>query len=392
MSTREPVSYFSFEFSTATRIVFGRGKFKQLPQILSEFGTKIFIVTGKRHDLANQLKGLLNEKNQVEIFSVVGEPTTEITTEGLVAARKFSPDVVVALGGGSPIDCGKAIAMLLTNEGEPLDYLEVIGKGKKISHRSKPFIAVPTTSGTGAEVTKNSVLRSDTHAVKVSLRATTMLPDVALVDPELTISAPRSVTVSTGLDAFTQCLESFVCNLSNPLTDTICREGLKRARSLQRACEHPTDLDAREDMAICSLFGGLALANSKLGAVHGFAGPLGGKYPDAPHGAVCAALLPHVIEINVKALKDRDPNNIALKKYHELGKILTEDPSADAAAAVKWVKDLCAALTVPKLSTYGVAADHIPELVDKSAVSSSMKGNPIELTKAELTHLLELAL
>jgi len=335
----------------------------------------------------------LGEKNSVEIYSVVGEPTTETTEQGLAAARQFKPEVVIGIGGGSPIDCGKAIAMLLSNGGEPLDYLEVIGKGKKIEKPSVPFIAIPTTSGTGAEVTKNSVLRSEKHAVKVSFRALTMLPNVALVDPELTLSAPKSVTISTGLDAFTQCLESFVCNLSNPLTDTICREGLKRAaRSLLKSCEQGNDIDAREDMAICSLFGGLALANAKLGAVHGFAGPLGGMYPDAPHGAVCASMLPHVMEMNVKVLKERDPSNIALTKYNEIGQILTGRVEASSADGVKWVVDVCKRLGVPPLSSYGVKKEHFAELVQKSAASSSMKGNPIVLTNAELDQLLHLAI
>eukprot|EP01121_Diplochlamys_sp_Union-15-3_P012767 TRINITY_DN3871_c0_g1_i1.p1 TRINITY_DN3871_c0_g1~~TRINITY_DN3871_c0_g1_i1.p1 ORF type:complete len:221 (-),score=41.65 TRINITY_DN3871_c0_g1_i1:23-685(-) len=220
-----------------------------------------------------------------------------------------------------------------------------------------------------------------------------MLPNVALVDPELTVSAPKSVTVSTGLDAFTQCLESFVSNMHNPLTDAICREGLKRgARSIQRACEHGDDIDAREDMAICSLFGGLALANAKLGAVHGFAGPLGGMYPTAPHGATCAALLPHVMEMNVKALKERDPKNLALAKYDEIAKIITNKPDATAADGVNWVKDLCKKLGVPQLSTYGVKNEDFNEIVQKSAVSSSMKGNPINLTDKELEVILKLSM
>jgi len=240
-------------------------------------------------------------------------------------------------------------------------------------------------------VTRNAVLGSTEHKVKASLRAATMLPAVALIDPELTHSVPPDVTASTGLDAFTQCLEPFVSPRANPLTDSLCREGMQRvARSLRQAYENGDDPAAREDMAIASLFGGLALANAGLGAVHGFAGPIGGMFP-APHGAICARLLPWVMEANVRALQQRSPAGQALARYDEIGHLLTGDSAATAATGVAWVQALTEALHVPPLSRFGVTPTDFPEIVAKSQQASSMKANPIALTDAELTGILQQA-
>ena len=250
------------------------------------------------------------------------------------------------------------------------------------------MIAIPTTAGTGSEVTRNAVLGSLEHKVKASLRAASMLPTVALVDPELTYTVPPDVTASTGLDAFTQCLEPFVSSRANPLTDSLCREGMQRAaRSLRRAYENGEDAAAREDMAVASLFGGLALANAGLGAVHGFAGPIGGMFP-APHGAICARLLPWVMEANVRALQQRSPLAPALARYDEIGRLLTGNPAATATDGVAWVQALAELLRVPPLSRFGVTPADFPEIVAKSQQASSMKANPIALTDAELTGIL----
>jgi alcohol dehydrogenase class IV len=279
----------------------------------------------------------------------------------------------------------------MTNPGEPLDYLEVIGHGQPLIHASAPYIAVPTTAGTGSEVTRNAVLASPQHRVKVSLRSPLMLPRIAVVDPELTHSVPPDVTASTGLDALTQVLEPYVSNQANPMTDAICREGLKRAAaSLRRAYEDGQDATAREDMALVSLFGGLALANAKLGAAHGFAGPLGGLFP-APHGVICARLLPHVIEANVNALLTRMPNSPVLARYDEIAQILTGKATARATDGVLWVQDLCQSLSVPPLSDFGLREADFPTVVEKAGKASSMKGNPILLQDAELTNILRRA-
>jgi alcohol dehydrogenase class IV len=232
------------------------------------------------------------------------------------------------------------------------------------------------------------VLASPQHQLKVSLRSPSMLPRLAVVDPELTYSMPPAVTASTGLDALTQVLEPFVSNQANPMTDGICREGLGRAaRSLRRAYEDGRDAEARQDMALVSLFGGLALANAKLGAVHGFAGPLGGLFP-APHGTICARLLSTVMEANVRALQARMPDSPALARYDEVAKLLTGKGAARANDGVAWIQELCQALDVPPLSDFGLTEDDFPTVAEKARKASSMKGNPILLTDEELTEIL----
>jgi alcohol dehydrogenase class IV len=301
-------------------------------------------------------------------------------------------DFVLCIGGGSVSDAGKAIAAMMTNEGKLLDYLEIIGRGQALQKRSAAFIAIPTTAGTGAEVTRNAVLASPEHQVKVSLRSPLMLPRVAIVDPELTYDLPPALTATTGLDALTQLIEPYVCQRANPMTDGFCVEGIPRAaRSLREAVFNGQNKSAREDMAVASLLGGLALANAGLGAVHGFAGPIGGMFP-APHGAVCAVLLPHVMAANLQALRERDAKNPALSRYAKVAALLTGKPDAPADAGVEWVHKLVADLPIPKLGTYGIREEHIPDIVVKAANASSMKANPIVLTPDELTQTLRQAL
>ena len=269
-----------------------------------------------------------------------------------------------------------------------MDYLEVIGGGKPLTLLPAPFVAVPTTAGTGSEVTRNAVLASPEHRVKVSLRGRLMLPRLALVDPELTLDLPPATTASTGLDALTQLIESYVSVRANPLTDGFCVEGMQRvARSLRRAFHDGHDREARTDMSLASLLSGLSLANAGLGVVHGFAAPVGGMFP-APHGAVCAALLPHGMDINLQALRARGPASDALRRYETVARLLTSTPNAAAEEGVEWVSQLCQELKVPPLSSYGVRKDDIPVLVEKASIASSTKGNPITLTPAELREVL----
>jgi alcohol dehydrogenase class IV len=382
-----------FEFATATRILFGPGARNQLPTLAAELGRRPLVVAGAS---AGRVEPLLDQLRRHSlaptVSTVAGEPTVDLARAGAEQARLAGCDLVIAFGGGSVIDAGKAIAMLLTNGGDPLDYLEVVGRGQPITQRSAPTIAVPTTAGTGSEVTRNAVLGSPEHQVKASLRSPGMLPTVALVDPELTTSAPPAVTASTGLDALTQCLEPFVSPRANPLTDGICREGLQRAaRSLRRAYEDGTDASAREDMAVASLCGGLALANAGLGAVHGLAGPIGGMFP-APHGAVCARLLPLVMDANLRALSERASESPVLLRYDEVARLLTGDPASRSADGVAWVTSLVETLQVPQLSRYGISSSDLPAIVAKSQEASSMKANPIALSPDELLQLLQQAL
>jgi alcohol dehydrogenase class IV len=382
-----------FEFATAARIIFGAGTLREVGPAAKAMGSRALVVTGRTAGRAEPLLELLAEQEIGTVpFAVNGEPTTEIARLGTERARDSGCDLIVGFGGGSTLDTGKAIAALLANGGDLLDYLEVIGGGRPLSEPSLPCIAIPTTAGTGAEVTRNAVLASPEHRVKVSLRSPLMLPRLALVDPELTHSLPPDVTASTGLDALTQVMEPYVSNRASPMTDALCREGMRRAaRSLRRAHEQGDDPAAREDMALASLFGGLALANAGLGAVHGFAGPLGGMFGGA-HGAICARLLPHVMAINVRALQERDPESAALNRYREIGRILTRDQRADAEDGVAWVQELCRVLQVPPLSSYGMTDADLTSVVEKSAAASSMRPNPIELTSDELREILELAL
>jgi alcohol dehydrogenase class IV len=381
-----------FEFATSNRIIFGPGTVHQIGEVAAG-GTRALVVHGRdAQRAAPVLTALSKAKMPTLTFAVPHEPTTDLVLEGVTQAREAGCDLVIGIGGGSVIDAGKAIAALLTNGGAPLDYLEVIGRGQPLTKRSAPYIAIPTTAGTGTEVTANAVLASPEHQVKVSLRGPLILPHIAIVDPELTHSVPPEITAGTGLDAFTQVLEPYVTPLSNPITDTFCREGLWRAsESLLRAFEDGNDAAAREDMALVSLLGGLALANAKLGAVHGFAGVLGGMY-DAPHGALCGRLLPYVMGANVAALAARAPENPALARYDEIAAILTGDFDTGASDGVDWVADLCERLGIPGLAAYGVTQDHFPEIIGKTQRSSSMKGNPIRLTDTELVAILEQAL
>jgi alcohol dehydrogenase class IV len=375
-----------FEFATASRIIFGAGEARSAAQAVAAFGSRLLLVTGTSGDRA----GL--PIPHAESFAVSGEPTVDMVRLAIAAARAAHCDAVVAVGGGSVIDAGKAIAALLANPGDPLDYLEVIGGGRALDRPSAAFIAIPTTAGTGSEVTRNAVLGSSEHGVKASLRSPHMLPALAIVDPELTFDLPRALTGSTGLDALTQLIEPFVSPRANPMTDLYCVEGIRRAAaSLETACDKPQDRAAREAMSWASLLGGLSLANAGLGAVHAFAAPIGGMFP-APHGAVCAAILPHAIETNFEALRSRDPRSRALERYAEVARLVTRQPHAVVGDLVLWIMDLCQRLAIPPLSRYGVTEQDIPEIAAKAAKTSSMKGNPISLTEAELHNIARSAL
>jgi alcohol dehydrogenase class IV len=382
-----------FEFATTTRILFGPGTLREVAPLARAMGSHALVVTGGSADRAAPLlSGLTAAGIGYVTFAVSSEPTLGLVEDGVRELRAEQADMVIAIGGGSVVDAGKAIAALATNPGELLDYLEVIGKAKTVQKPPLPFIAIPTTAGTGAEVTRNAVLASPEHRVKASLRSPLLLARLAVVDPELTLGLPPTLTATTGLDALTQLLEPFVSCRANPLTDGFCREGLVRAaRSLRRACEQPGDLAAREDMALASLFSGLALANSGLGSVHGFAASVGGMFP-APHGAVCAALLPHAMDVNLRAVRLRQPQSEALTRYAEAARLLTGRTNAVADDGVKWVRSLCADLPISSLRSYGVSEADSASLCVKAGQSSSMKGNPLRLTPDELREVLERAL
>lgn len=373
-----------FRFATAARILFGEGMLREAAPAARAMGRRAMLVTGalQRHALGMETVP----------FAIAGEPSVARIREGAALAREAGCDVVVAMGGGSAVDAGKAIAALVANPGDPLDYLEVIGRGLPLERAAAPFVAIPTTAGTGSEVTMNAVLASAEHRVKASLRSPLMLPRLALVDPELTYDLPRSITASTGLDALTQLIEPYVSVRANAMTDLYCVEGIRRAAgALARVWENGRDREARRDMAWASLLGGLSLANAGLGAVHGFAAPLGGMFP-APHGAACAAVLPHAMAINVRALRQRAPESQALARYGEIGRLLTGRPHATAEDGAAWTREICRKLEIPPLRAWSVSESDIPVLVEKAAKASSMKGNPLVLTAAELTEMISEAI
>jgi alcohol dehydrogenase class IV len=382
-----------FEFATAPRIVFGAGALRDVGPIAKDFGNRALIVTGRSAGRASALIRLLEEQGIARsTLAIAGEPKIEDVERGIQLARGEGCDVVIGFGGGSAIDAAKAVAALTTNGGDVLDYLEVIGHAKLLTNPPLPVIALPTTAGTGAEVTRNAVLASPEHRVKVSLRSPLLLPKVALVDPELTYDLPAELTATTGLDALTQLIEPYVSCKANPLTDSICAEGIRRAtRSLRRVFDNGADKSAREDMALASLFGGLALANAGLGAVHGFASPIGGMFP-APHGAVCAALLPHVMEANLIALRERAPRGDALRRYNDVARLLVGNDRVGAAEGVVWVEHLCSHMKILPLHRYGITAKDAPLIVASASKANSMKANPIELSAEELRGILERAL
>ncbi len=375
-----------FEFATAARIVFGRGKLARLPGLVREFGRRALVVTGRNAARADGLRQHLSEAGiESSVLPVPSEPTIDLVRNGAKAAGNY--DFVIGFGGGSAIDAAKAIAAVATNSGEPLDYLEVVGKARQLERLPLPFIAVPTTAGTGAEVTRNAVLDSPEHGVKASLRSPAMLARIALIDPDLTLDVPPSITASTGLDTFTQLIEAYVSCRANSMTDLFCLEGIKRAATaLRRAFCDGKDVEARESMSWASLLSGLALANAGLGVIHGFAGPLGGLLR-APHGALCAALLPYGMSANIRALRERMPEDDALNRYRQISALLTGDEQAEPEDGVRWMAQLCRDLSIRSLREYGLSETQIPDLIRNALKSSSMKGNPLTLAETELVSL-----
>ncbi|HVW07725.1 MAG TPA: iron-containing alcohol dehydrogenase [Bryobacteraceae bacterium] len=372
-----------FEFATAGRIIFGPGTVAELGPLARALGRRTFVVTGRdkiRH--AGVISDLEGAGLNCTLFGVAGEPTVDLVREGGALFTASGCELLIAIGGGSAIDAGKAIAALAANPGDPLEYLEVIGAGKVLPHAPFPVFAVPTTAGTGSEVTRNAVLASPGHRVKVSLRSPMMLPRIAIIDPQLTLGLPPAITASTGLDALTQLIEPYVSARANPMTDALCLDGLRAVkRSLAPAFRNGADAAARAGMSYASLLGGLSLANAGLGIVHGFAAPIGGMF-EAPHGAVCAAILPHGMAANIRA-------GAAPERYREIAAILTGSAQASAQDGVTWVFDLVRELGVPSLAKYGISLAHVDDIVAKAATASSMKANPVQLPADEMKRVLE---
>jgi alcohol dehydrogenase class IV len=391
----------TFDLFSVPRIVFGRGQFARLAEFAAPLGRTALVIANGPADILDRLTsqltaagiGCITHRQQ-------GEPTVQNIDAALAVARNESCTLVLGLGGGSAIDAAKAAAGLLANGGTALDYMEVVGKGRKITRPALPWIAIPTTAGTGAEATRNAVIgykgESSGGGVtnfKASVRSELLLPRIALIDPELGISVPPAVTASSGMDALCQCIEAYTSTGANPTTDALALEGIQlAARSLARAYADGTNIDAREGMALAALFSGIALTNAGLGAVHGFAAPLGASFP-VPHGTVCAALLPPVMRANVHAL--RAANQPTLARYASVGRTMLQRDLSDAAAidaAIAFVESLARDLHIPRLSQFGITPAAIPGMVALAQKSSSMRYNPVQLPPETLHAILTAAL
>jgi alcohol dehydrogenase class IV len=381
----------AFELATAARIVFGAGRAAEVPAEAAAMGlSRVLLVTGRTAGRAAPLAAGLAARGVASVgFPVAGEPTVELVREGIALGRREGCQGVIAVGGGSAIDAGKAVAGLLGNGADdPLEHLEVVGRGLPLTRPALPFVAVPTTAGTGSEVTRNAVLGAG--GTKASLRSPHLLARLAVVDPDLLVGLPRHVLVASGLDALSQLVEPFLSARANPVTDGLAAEGLRRSsRALRPACLEGLTAGRREDLALASLLGGLCLANAGLGAVHGFAAPAGAAL-GAPHGALCAALLAPCLTVNLRALRARAPEGEA--RFAELARILTGRPDAAPEDGIAWVEALCRDLGVKGLAAHGLRPEGIADLVARARGASSMKANPVALTEPELEEVVRLAL
>jgi alcohol dehydrogenase class IV len=378
-----------FDLATAADVRFGSGRVGEVPAALASLGvTRALVVTGRTVQRADGVRAAMTASGVAGIpFPVPGEPSVDLVRAAVTAARDAGCDGVLGFGGGSALDVAKAVAVIAGNGTDPLDHLEVVGRGRPFSRPALPWVAVPTTAGTGSEVTRNAVLSA--QGFKASLRSPLMLARVAVVDPDLLIGLGRPTLAASGLDALSQLIEPFLSAKANPLTDALARDGMRRsARSLRRAWQQGLDDDpsARDDLAVASLFGGLCLANSGLGAVHGFASAAGGAF-QAPHGAVCAALLAATMDVNLRALGGRDPGHPSIGRFQEVARLLTGRDAATAQDGIDWLSTLCTDLAVPGLGAYGMTPDDVPALVVAAQNASSMRANPIALTGDELSEI-----
>jgi alcohol dehydrogenase class IV len=369
-------------------IRFGAGRVSEVPGALADLGAgRVLVVTGRTTSRADAIRSALNEANiSSVVFGVTSEPSIERVRAAVDLLLETGCDAVLGFGGGSPLDVAKAVAVLATSGTDPLEHLEVIGAGRPIERPGLPCVAVPTTAGTGSEVTRNSVLSGS--GVKASLRSPLLLPKVALVDPDLLVSVPKPTIAASGMDALSQLIEPLLSQRANPFTDALAREGIRRsARSLRRAYdEGMEDPGVREDLAMASLFSGICLANSGLGAVHGLAAAAGARL-SAPHGAVCAAVLAAAIDVNLRALRDRAPDHQAVQRITEVATLFTGRPDATAEDAIFWLQELTAVLSIPGLASYGLAEAEIDAVVAAAQKASSMRGNPIELGDQEVSEI-----
>jgi alcohol dehydrogenase len=388
---------FSFDIARLPRIKFGPGTVDQLPRIALQYGRRLLIVTGAGSFLgSSRWQSLAGELAQAgiewQIIQVAEEPSPELVDDAVRALHDTPVDVVVGIGGGSALDAAKAIAGLLRPGNSVMDHLEGVGPEQPYQGPSTPFIAVPTTAGTGSEATKNAVLsRHGEAGFKKSFRDDQLVAEWAIIDPDLLSTCPPAIIAANGMDAFTQLLESYASTKANPFTDTLATSGMAAVRDsllpwFNGAGEAS---ECRARMAYAALLSGITLAQVGLGSVHGLAAPLGAFFP-IPHGVACGTLVAEATRINIAALKERAPDSPALGKYAEAGRLLSGQALADAEALnmlIEILEDWTGRLGIAQLGSYGVDEADIPRIVANSR-GSSMKTNPVVLTDAEIAGLL----
>ena len=391
----------NFELLPTPQLYFGVKQFSKIGFLTNLFGSNALIVASESVFKNKRIQSLINEKldeNKIEYQSIFikGEPDIDQIDKAVKFSIEQKSNVIIGLGGGSVIDAGKAISSINSNGGSAQDYMEVIGKGKKIKKEPLPYIAIPTTAGTGSEATKNAVILSKEHKLKTSIRSPLLLPKIAIIDPELMITLPPNITASTGLDALTQLIEAYTSNKSQPITDALAIMGIKKiTESIIRVYEDGTDIQARSDMALGAYLSGVCLANAGLGAVHGFAGPIGGLL-NIPHGIVCGALLAPTIEENIRTMISKVPYHHLLEKYVILGNLLVEFPFESVKESIQnligFLTNLSLILNIPKFSSFGLKSELFNTIIQKAMNSSSMKYNPVKLNESQLGSILEKAL
>lgn len=416
----------NFDFFSPTRILFGRGRFPELGSLAASFGRHALLVMGARSarksGLLAKVQDLLGQTGvRGTVFHVSGEPEVETVNRAAELARAERCDLVIGIGGGSCLDTAKAAAVLATNTstgGSALDHIEVIGKGRRFERPGLPVIAVPTTGGTGAEVTRNAVLGHAPSRRKASLRHEYLLPRVALVDPSLTDGLLPSLTAASGLDALTQLIEAYLSRGANPFSDALALDGIRRAaRALPAAYRWASegtrrDADpepqeardvqeaqdvqqARDDLSLAALESGLCLSSAGLGVIHGLSGPLGGRYP-IPHGFACAALLPHAFRVNTRMIRQAGADSPMSRRLPVLAEALGIEPhtSLDLGLerTVGFLEELVLRLGVPRLREFDVAPADLPDLAREGLSSNSTRHNPVELSVKDLEETLAAAL
>jgi alcohol dehydrogenase class IV len=363
-----------FAFSTAGTIRFGRGVAQDAAAVAAGFSTSVLVLHGRTPARAGWLLDDLRRRGaEVLAIACPGEPDLTLVEDALAAARPAAPGVVVAVGGGAAIDLGKALAALIPNPAGPLAYLEVVGEGRALDVAPLPVIAVPTTAGTGSEVTKNAVIGVPAHRRKVSLRDPRMIPRIALVDPALTDRTPAAVTFASGLDAVTQVIEPYVSTVANPLTDALCRDAIPRGLAALVRLSAAEDPAARDDIALASLCGGIALANAGLGAVHGLAAVIGGR-TRAAHGAICAALLPHVLTANAAAVP---PDSAAAARLQDVRAWIAAALSVPPAGALETLASWSRHVGIPRIADMAIDEADIPAIGSEARSASSSRANPV---------------